>query len=54
MVNDFLRTCSKPASCIISMNFSGAGKRRTDEGRYSYAPLLPDTHPPIAGRILRK
>jgi hypothetical protein len=47
-------TVLNPASFIIAINFSGAGKRRTDAGKYSYAPLSPDIHPPIVGRILRK
>jgi hypothetical protein len=36
------------------MNFSGAGKRKTEAGRYSYADLSPETSPPMKGRILRK
>jgi hypothetical protein len=47
-------TLLNPASRIISMNLSGAGKRNTDAGRYSYADLSPDIHPPIAGSIFRK
>ena len=47
-------TTAKPADFIISVNLSGAGKRRADAGRYSYAPRFPEMRPPIAGRIFRK
>ena len=46
-------TTAKPAVFIISVNLSGAGKRRTDAGRYSYALRFPEMRPPIAGRFFR-
>ena len=53
-VRGLCSTCSKPADFSISMNLSGAGKRRTDVRRYSYAPLSPEINPPTIGRIFWK
>ena len=53
-VMDVCSICSNPAAFIMSMNFSGAGNFKTDAGKYSYAPRLPEILPPIAGNIFRK
>ena len=53
-VRDLCSTLSKPADFSIAMNLSGAGKRRTDVRRYSYAPLSPERKPPMNGRTFWK
>ena len=53
-VSGLWMTLRKPASFSIGMNLSGFGNLRTEAGRYSYAPLFPETFPPTPGRIFIK
>ena len=42
------------AGAGATVPLSGFGNLRTEAGRYSYAPLFPETFPPTPGRIFIK